>query len=132
MSDNNSQYKLLLVDDEPDLLELLVMQFELDGYICFSAKNGQEALDCIEAEQPHLILSDFNMPVMDGEELLRNVKSLYPDILFVMFLSEGGRLSSADALKLGCSAIVEKPFAQKDLADTIKQILSNQSLSHAG
>ena len=63
-----SKFKILVVDDEPDIIEILQFNLENEGYQVFSAVNGKEALKLAEMHIPHLIILDLMMPVMDGIE----------------------------------------------------------------
>ena len=66
--------KILLVDDEPDILEIVGYNLKAAGYQIFTAKNGKEALSQAEKHQPHLIILDVMMPVMDGVEACEKLR----------------------------------------------------------
>ena len=72
----NSKYKILLVDDEPDILEFLSYNLKKEGYIVFTASNGKEALAVAKVENPHLIILDVMMPDMDGIETCREIRAI--------------------------------------------------------
>ncbi|MCB0422388.1 MAG: response regulator [Bdellovibrionales bacterium] len=122
---------ILFVDDEADLLDLLKLQFEMEGFSVSTAVNGAEALEVMVDQLPHVIVSDFNMPVMNGKELLAQVKSQHPNIPFILFISDG-TLSKEEALKLGCTEVLEKPFAHEDLLSAVLSSLDPSSFSHVG
>jgi len=68
---NNNEYKILLVDDEPDILEFLSYNLKKEGYNVYTANNGKEAVTVAKKESPHLIILDVMMPDMDGIETCR-------------------------------------------------------------
>src|SRR3954469_8600665 len=74
----------LIVDDEPYLRQVLIHLMRTDGFQCIEASNGAEALEELEKHQVILVLSDLRMPVMNGMELLREVRARYPDVAVVM------------------------------------------------
>jgi CheY-like chemotaxis protein len=76
--------RCLVVDDEPRLRQVLVHLMQNDGFSCREAANGMEAMEMLQHEQVPLVLSDMRMPKMDGIELLRQVRSRYPDTALVM------------------------------------------------
>lgn len=129
---DSTPYKILLVDDEIDLLDLLQIQLEMEGYVCITAPNGQEALEVYKHESPDLVISDFNMPVMNGGELLKSVKEHTPNASFILFLSEGGTMTTQEALDLGATTILEKPFSHEHLIKAVSEALKNPHLSEAG
>lgn len=71
----NTEPKLLIVEDEPDIREALVDMFKMHSFIVYTATNGQEGLDVALREKPDIILLDLNMPVMNGHEALRRLRN---------------------------------------------------------
>ena len=87
----NEDLKILLVDDEPDILEIVGYNLKSEGYKIFTAKNGAEAVEIAKKEIPHLIILDIMMPVMDGIEAcekIRNTKGL-EQVLITFFTARG-------------------------------------------
>ena len=76
---DNNQYKILLVDDEPDILEFLTYNLKKEGYIVYSAQTGKEAIKLAKDIIPHLILLDVMMPEMDGVETCEELRA-FPDL----------------------------------------------------
>src|SRR5688572_12824042 len=72
----NSMIKILLVDDEPDILEFIEYNLRKEGYQVLLAHNGKEAVDLAKKEKPHLIIMDIMMPVMDGIEACRHIRAM--------------------------------------------------------
>lgn len=115
-----SKARLLVVEDEPYLLDSIRYILEIDNYHVIVAQNGQEALRILksdEANKPDLIVSDIMMPYMDGFELLRQVRS-NPDWVFIPFIfltAKGSRQDVHQGKLLGVDDYLTKPFDSDDL-----------------
>ena len=120
-----SKFKILVVDDEPDIIEILQFNLENEGYQVFSAVNGKEALKLAEMHIPHLIILDLMMPVMDGIEAcerLRMDKKF--DNSVIMFLSARGEdYSQVAAFECGADDYVTKPIKPRILNSKVKALL---------
>lgn len=114
--------KILIVDDEPDLLEVCVDSFEMKDFICFSAENGQVALDILEQNPDiNIVVSDANMPVTGGMELLEKMVERAPGVKF--FLATGDIDASADdIISKGGTGLLSKPYDIDDAVDKIKSL----------
>ncbi|HPF50364.1 MAG TPA: response regulator transcription factor [Draconibacterium sp.] len=123
MSDN--QFKVLLVDDELDILEFLSYNLEKEGYDVFTAKNGLEALKIAEQETPHLIILDVMMPEMDGItacEELRKMPSLSGTII-AFLTARGEDYSQIAGFEAGADDYITKPVRPKVLVSRVKALL---------
>jgi CheY-like chemotaxis protein len=122
---------LLVVEDIPNVLELLEVTLKFQGYQVLSAKNGEEALKILEKEKPALVITDILMPVLDGFAFVQKIRSnpVTQDIP-VIFLSATyvTREDRDFALSLGASLFIEKPFDTEDLLLTIAELLSQESI----
>ena len=120
--------KILLVDDDPFIIESTTIVLEDSGYEVSAAHNGDEALDLLASKTYDLMITDVVMPQKDGIEVLLNVKRRYPD-LKVMVISGGGRLNVTNYLEtaqhMDAAATLAKPFNNKDLLDKISDILKD-------
>lgn len=113
-------YKILIVDDEEDLREILSEDFALQGATVFTAKNGRDAYDIALAELPHVILSDVRMPGGDGVELLKRIRAVYDKTPPHIFLLTGfSDLKPEQAEELGGQGLVSKPFSLKLLRERV-------------
>ncbi len=117
--------KILLVDDEPDIIEILSYNLKKEGYQVFSASNGEEALVQAEKVKPHLIILDVMMPVMDGIEtceIIRKDKRYQETV--IMFLSARSEdYSHVAAFDVGADDYVNKPIKPKVLNSKVKALL---------
>ncbi len=119
----NSNYKLLVVDDDQEILTLLNNWLIKEGYSVAAALSGEEALQNIAAARPNLVITDLYMNGISGMQLLNTIHSDNP-LLPVIMLS--GQAQIQDAMKathLGCSAFLTKPINQEELLNQIRQVL---------
>lgn len=111
---SNADIKILTIDDEPVLRQTIVAYLEDCDYQLLEAGNGKEGLAVFEAERPDLILCDLRMPVMDGLEVLAELRKLDADVPIVMVSGAGVMSDVVDALRLGAWDYLIKPI--RDLA----------------
>ncbi|MDO5575805.1 MAG: response regulator [Fibrobacter sp.] len=81
------KYEILIVDDEKKICEILGELFKIEGYVVRCAYNGKEALNCIEKRIPDLVISDIQMPLMDGFQLFKVLKTKYPSVKHILMTS---------------------------------------------
>jgi two-component system, cell cycle response regulator len=119
---------ILIVDDNNEILEFLSENLK-SKYSVLTASNGEEAFQMIEKDSVHLIVSDIMMPVMDGFELCKTIKSSFNHCHIPVILLTAKRTLEAkiDGLELGADAYVEKPFSPKFLQAQIANLLSNRN-----
>ena len=115
--------KLLNVGDEPGLCEMLAASFRLAGYQVETALDGLTALNLAKASKFDLIISDVNMPNMNGLEFIENLRALPDDTPAIMLSARNERLDINSALKLGADDYVSKPFGLEELALRVAAIL---------
>jgi len=120
-----NKIKILVVDDEPDIIEILQFNLENEGYKVFSAVNGKDALKLADQHIPHLIILDLMMPIMDGIEAcerLRMDKKFNNSL--IMFLSARGEdYSQVAAFESGADDYVTKPIKPRILNSKVKALL---------
>jgi CheY-like chemotaxis protein len=114
---------VLVVDDDPDILEALSEILEAEGFEIRRARNGKEALERLSPEPPQLILLDLMMPIMDGWEFAQRMKQL-PDVshLPIIVLSADRNVSNK-ATGIGAVGYLAKPFELNDLLDMVRRAL---------
>lgn len=123
------QGHILVVEDVPNILELLDMTLKFKGYQVVTARNGQEALERIAQQRPALIITDILMPKMDGYAFVHELRSNpgYIDIP-VIFLSATYVTSEdkAFAMSLGATQFIEKPIDTEEFLLTIAELMTNK------
>lgn len=119
---------ILLVDDNAEILDFLSEDLS-EKYTVFKALNGQEALDLLLQEPVQLLISDIMMPVMDGYQLCRNIKSNfeYSHIPVILLTAKNTLQSKIEGLETGADAYIEKPFSPEHLQVQIANLLSNRN-----
>ncbi|MGC6525065.1 MAG: response regulator transcription factor [Flavobacteriaceae bacterium] len=122
---NNSNIKILLVDDEPDILEIISYNLTAQGYNVSTANNGVQAVKKAKKEQPHLIILDVMMPEMDGIEACEQIRKL-PELentLIVFLTARGEDYSQVAGFEAGADDYITKPIKPKVLVSKIKSLL---------
>lgn len=118
--------RVLIVDDEPDVLRMLKMVLELEGYETLLASDGQTALRRIELEKPDLVLLDIMMPVLDGWGVLEKLRHTdLPKPPKVIILTAKGERNMDKALELGATRYLSKPFETEDLLASMRDVLQH-------
>ncbi len=124
--------RVLVVDDESSLREFLSILLERDGYVVRAAASAERALDAFDAFSPDLVISDLNMPGMDGIELLRQVKvralAAGRDVPFILVTAYATVGTALAATKEGAFDYVAKPFNNDELRLTIRRALAMRQL----
>lgn len=120
-----SSIKILLVDDEPDIIEILTYNLSKEGYQVFSAVNGKEALVQAGKIIPHLIILDVMMPVMDGIEACENIRkdSRFEDTIIMFLSARSEDYSHVAAFDVGADDYVNKPIKPKVLNSKVSALL---------
>lgn len=113
--------RILIVDDEQDILETLQLVLEIEGYEVTTASTGQQAIEKMSAVVPDLVLSDVMMPVMNGLELLKRIKAHPQHREIPVIITSAGRFD-ADAMP-GAAAFLKKPVDLDVLFRTIARAL---------
>jgi len=127
MSPNGNE-KILIVDDEQNIRDLISEHLKYNGYLCSTAGNGQEALKKLEDGDFALVLTDIKMPCMDGSELLKHIISEYKDIAVIMVTSVADVNFTIEAMKLGAYDYIIKPFNLDDLLISVQRALERRML----
>lgn len=125
---DSGQVRVLIVEDYPDMRELLRLIIKSLGYIPVLASHGKEGLEKAISEKPRLILMDIRMPIMDGLEAARALRD-HPDtkeipiLLMTALLHPPARTACLEA---GCDAYMVRPFNVLDLQNKIRELLTGQ------
>lgn len=114
------RYQILLVDDEPNVLNSLRRVFRQENYTVFTANNGEEALNILAKEKCQLMISDFKMPVMNGGELMRRAKAEHPEMIRILLTGHADAEAVMTAIKEGAVyKFILKPWNDDDLRITV-------------
>ncbi len=119
--------KILVVDDEQDIVKVLSKILELVGYDVIAALNGAEAIESVRDGNPQLVLLDYMMPDMTGLEVLKRIKEYSEDIYVVMVTGRGSEEVAASVMKAGASDYVIKPFVREQIITVVKDTLRIRS-----
>lgn len=120
--------RVLVVDDDPQVLRLLRVNFELEGYDVASAANGEEALAAIASQAPDVLVCDIMMPGIDGLEVVRRLRAdpNTASLPVVMVSAKAQRADLAQGEQAGADAYVTKPFDPQDLIDAVDRLLKRK------
>ena len=113
--------KILVVDDEAPICNMVLRFLSMNNYTADSANNGKEALELIQKNDYHLVLTDLKMPEMDGITLMKVTKGVKPDTLFIVMSGYGTLDSAIESMKLGAVNFIKKPISIIELIATIKK-----------
>ena len=112
--------RILLADDQQQVRELTKMLLGMDDHIVTEAANGREALTLFTQERFDLVITDYTMPLMKGDELARNIKRLAPSEPVLMIT---GSASEPEGIRGSVDAFLEKPFSFQDLRLAVARLL---------
>ncbi|MFQ3548609.1 MAG: sigma-54 dependent transcriptional regulator [Armatimonadota bacterium] len=120
---------ILVVDDEPNIRRVLEAVLTKDGYNVITAENGKKGLDII-SKDPNidLIISDLIMPDINGVELLTQAKEINPSAVVIMITAHGTIKSAVDAMKIGASDYITKPFELEEIKIVVKNAFEKKDL----
>ncbi|MES2839677.1 MAG: response regulator [Pseudomonadota bacterium] len=118
-------HKILIADDEPNILISLEFLMKREGFEVVLARDGQEAIDAIKREHPALVLLDVMMPVKTGFDVCSEVRANENsrDMLIVMLTAKGRDTDVAKGLALGANAYMTKPFSTRELVQKVHELL---------
>lgn len=118
-------HKILIADDEPNILISLEFLMKREGFEVVLARDGQEAIDAILRERPALVLLDVMMPIKTGFDVCSEVRSheAVSNTLIVMLTAKGRDTDVAKGLALGANAYMTKPFSTRELVQKVRDLL---------
>jgi two-component system response regulator PilR (NtrC family) len=120
--------RILVVDDERSMRELLAIVLRREGYEVLLAENGRSAVDMLERETVDLLISDIKMPDLSGVEVLRAAKRIDPDILGIMITAFASTDTAVEAMRLGACDYLSKPFDIDLLKMKVREKIENRQL----
>lgn len=119
---------ILVVDDEPNYLIILTELLRDEGFEVYSAENGEKALEVVRTTDLDLVITDMQMPVLNGMQLLENVKLLNPDLPVIMITAYGEVEKAVAAMQAGAFNYLSKPFKNDELIANIKKAIDHYSV----
>lgn len=122
---DNNNYKILLVDDEQDILEFLGYNLKKEGFVVFTASNGLEAIKVAKKELPNVIILDVMMPDMDGIETCREIRETpgLKDVMIAFLTARNEDYSQIAGFEVGADDYINKPIKPRVLVSRIKALL---------
>jgi DNA-binding response OmpR family regulator len=128
-SPNGSERKtrILIVEDEPAMVQGLRDNFEYEGYEVISAADGMDGLNRAIADQPDLVVLDVMMPKMSGLDVCKQLKARKPSMPIIMLTARGQEIDKVVGLELGADDYVTKPFSIRELMARVKAVLRRAS-----
>lgn len=114
--------KVLVVDDEQKIREIVRLYLERDGFLVYEAQDGEEALEVFQAVQPDLVILDLMLPQIPGEEVIGTIRQ-FSDIPIIMLTAKTGEADRIRGLEDGADDYVTKPFSPKELVARVNAVL---------
>ena len=127
---NNSSLKkkILVVDDEVDLLKILKLNLEVKGYKVITALDGEEALEKLKSEEPNVVILDIMLPKLNGDEVCRKIRSdpVFNKTPIIMLTGKDTDIDRIVARVIGADIYITKPSDFEQLNSAIKKVLENK------
>jgi signal transduction histidine kinase len=120
---SDSKATVVIIDDDPHILELTSLILSRKGYHVLTASSARQGMEIISSQAPELALLDYMMPEMDGLATLREIKARYPDTYVIMFTGKGSEEIAVELMKGGASEYILKPFNNRGLLDRLDNVL---------
>lgn len=124
--------RILIVDDEKQLVSLVSLHMDMSGYDVLTAVDGNKALKMIEEEEPDLVILDLMLPEMDGWEVCRRLRAAErtKDIPVIMLTARSGADDKLKGFECGADDYITKPFSPRELVARVKRVL-DEGVTHA-
>ncbi|MFC1675705.1 response regulator [Planctomycetota bacterium] len=123
--------KILIADDEIHIVRVLVIKLKNNGYDVISAENGQQAFELAQKEKPDIIVTDYQMPIMTGLELIEKLRETdqTKDIPVIMLTARSFAIEKQQEQSLRISKCLSKPFSPKELLSTVESVLCDSAVN---
>ena len=118
-----AHHKILVVDDDKTIVDLITLYLQKDGYQVLTAGDGLQALDAIRRKQPDLVVLDLLMPGMDGLDVCRILRQENNPVPLIMLTAKSTEVDKLVGLELGADDYVTKPFSPKELVARVRAVL---------
>jgi CheY-like chemotaxis protein len=121
--------RIWIVEDDASLLKVLKLALGRKCAFVLDALNGQQALEILSSQTVDLVLSDIQMPIVDGLELLATIRKINPNIPVVLFITGQAQVNEEQSILLGAAGLLAKPVRLKELVERIESLLSTGKLT---
>lgn len=122
---------IVVVDDDPAILELVTLLLNRRGYRVTTAKDAYDALNLVATERPELVVMDYMLPDRDGLTTLRTMREQFPDTYVIMFSGQGSEEIVVELMKAGAAEYLLKPFNNRTLLERVEGVLRLREIEHA-
>ena len=117
----DAQIKVLVVDDDPDLLKLLKIRLDASGYETLTAENGEAGVAKLSMVRPHVVITDLRMPGMDGMALFEQIRATHPNLPVIILTAHGTIPDAVAATRRGVFGFLTKPFDSRSLLAEVEK-----------
>jgi DNA-binding response OmpR family regulator len=124
-----AMHRILIVDDEPNIVLALELLMKKEGYEVHTVADGERAVQAAKELRPDLILLDIMMPKMDGYEVCQSIRSdaLLKDVSIIMLTAKGREVEREKGMALGADHYITKPFSTRQVVMKVREILTAKS-----
>lgn len=116
--------KILVVDDNEDILEILKTFLQMERYVVYTAISAELGLGILENNKVNAVIADLMLPEMNGVQLMKNIKKFAPRLPVILITGYSGNYSPAEIMSAGADGYFLKPFKNRELAFTLKEIMA--------
>ncbi|HAV92022.1 TPA: sigma-54-dependent Fis family transcriptional regulator, partial [candidate division WOR-3 bacterium] len=120
---DEKKYTILAVDDAKDNLELISRNLLSAGYTIITSESAEHAIEILESQQIDLVITDLKMPDVDGLQLIRHIRENFKDIEVIMITGYPSIEGAVEAVKMGASEYITKPFTDEELFSVVEKVL---------
>lgn len=120
--------KILLVDDEKNILKVMSASLKKEGYEVETSRSGEEAVGKIGTDRYNLVITDYKLPGLNGLDLLQEIKGKYPDMPVIILTAYGTIEKAVEAMKKGASNYLTKPLNLEELTLVVRDVIEKHAL----
>ena len=131
LSNEMTQKRVLVVDDEPKITEVVKLYLEREGFQVASAVDGKQAVERAASFNPDLVILDLNLPDIDGIEVCRTIRK-HSNVPIIMLTGRGEEIDRIVGLEMGADDYVTKPFSPREIAARVRAVLRRQAPEPGG
>ena len=121
--------KVMIADDDPDIVRILKYYMSTEGYDVLAAQDGQEAIHILGTEKPHILFLDYDMPKLNGRDVLKWIKETMPETVVIVMTAHGSELMAIEFMRAGASDYIIKPFDIRIISDICENALKRYNIN---